>query len=282
MTPPEPNSGQPRVISFDLDGVIMRGPFNSALRPRISAHIGRSSALAHLAAEEREVHIWQAVRQAHDRRLTDGDLVGAWHWQAIYDEVSRGFGGEPMPDLASIVREACLIDDAVGLLPGAWVGLHRLKHAGVRLVAITNGYHCFQWPVLEQLQVAELFELVITPDMAGFAKPDPRIFGLVPGLVAHVGDLLVHDVLGANLAGLQSIWLDADLPEHLGQLPPRERVRQPAFTEYLEGILEASRYRRFHPEATLAACTPTAVVRDVDEAATVLLESSSAWTPASS
>jgi putative hydrolase of the HAD superfamily len=279
---PAEASPDPRVISFDLDGVIMRGPFNSALRPRISEHIGRSSALAHLAAEERELHIWQAVREAHDGRLSAGDLVGAWNWQAIYDQVSRGLGGEPMPDLASIVREACLIDDAVALLPGAWLGLHRLKSAGLRLVAITNGYHCFQWPVLERLGVADLFESVITPDVAGFAKPDPRIFGLVAGLVAHVGDLLLHDVLGANLAGLQSIWLDADLPEHLRQLPPTERVREQAFVEYLQQTLEASRYRRFHPEATLATCTPTAVVRDVDEAATVLLESISAWTPASS
>jgi putative hydrolase of the HAD superfamily len=282
LFPPGRSTDDPRVISFDLDGVIMRGPFNSALRPRISEHIGRSSTLAHLRAEEREVHIWQAVRKAHDSRLSAGDFVGAWNWQAIYEEVSQGFGGEPMPDLASIVREACLIDDAVALLPGAWLGLHRLKSAGLRLVAITNGYHCFQWPVLERLGVAELFEAVLTPDVAGFAKPDPRFFGLVPGLVAHVGDLLLHDVLGANLAGLQSIWLDADLPEHLLELPPIDRVREPAFTEYLQKVLDASRYRQFHPEANLETCTPTAVVCDVDEAATVLLDRISAWTPASS
>src|SRR6202171_3992092 len=140
----EPGTSDTSVISFDLDGVIMRGPFNSAVRPRISEHLGRSASLAHMAAEERELHIWKAVRQEHDRHLTAGDFVGAWNWQAIYDEVSRGFSGEPMPDLASIVREACLIDGAVALLPGAWRGLHRLKSAGLRLVAITNGYRCFQ------------------------------------------------------------------------------------------------------------------------------------------
>jgi putative hydrolase of the HAD superfamily len=279
---PAASDREARVISFDLDGVIMRGPFNSSLRPRISEHIGRASGLAHLEAEERERNIWQAVRQEHDRRLTERDFVGAWNWQAIYEGVSQGFGGEPMPDLASIVRESCLIDEAVALLPGAWLGLHRLQSAGLRLVAITNGYHCFQWPVLERLGVGDLFETVITPDAAGFAKPDPRIFGLVPGLVAHVGDLLLHDVLGANLAGVKSIWLDAELPEHLSQRPPLERVHEPEFVEYLERTLEASRYRPFHPEATLETCTPTAVVRDVDEAASVVLDSISAWTLASS
>jgi putative hydrolase of the HAD superfamily len=276
------SQAEAQVISFDLDGVVMRGPFNSAIRPRISEHIARSAGLAHLAAEEREVHIWQAVRQEHDRRLTARDLVGAWNWQAIYDAVSAGFGGEPMPDLARIVRESCLIDDAVALLPGAFAGLHRLKSAGLRLVAITNGYHGYQWPVLERLGVADVFESVITPDVAGFAKPDPRIFGLVPGLIAHVGDLLLHDVLGANLAGLASIWLDAELPEQFSQLPPIERVRGPEFTAYLQQALEASRYRQFHPEATLETCMPIAVVRDVDEAASVVLDSIGAWTPASS
>ena len=238
-------------------------------------------ALAHLEAEERELHIWQAVRQEHDRRLTAGDLVGAWNWQAIYDAVSHGFGGEPMPDLASIVRESCLIDDAVALLPGAWLGLHRLKSAGLRLVAITNGYRCFQWPVLERLGVGDLFETVITPDVAGFAKPDPRIFGVGAGSARSRWRPVAARCPRGEPGGLRSIWLDAELPEHLSQVPPSERVAQPAFTEYLQRTLDASRYRQFHPEATLETCTPTAVVRDVDEAAAVLLDSISVWTPAS-
>jgi FMN phosphatase YigB (HAD superfamily) len=268
-------------VSFDLDGVIMRGPFVSAVRPRIWEHLGRSAGLAHLAGEERERQVWQAVRDEHDRRLTVRDNVGAWDWEGIYNEVSRGFGGEPVPDMATIVRESCQIEDAVALLPGARLGLQRLATAGVRLVATTNGYRLYQWPVLEKLAVAEFFEAVITPDAAGFAKPDPRIFGLVAGLVAHVGDLLLHDVLGANLAGLRSIWLDADLPDEFLSLSARARPDDPAFVEYLSRTLEESRYRRFHPDATLAQCTPTAVVRDVDEAASVLLDSMAEWMPLS-
>jgi FMN phosphatase YigB (HAD superfamily) len=207
--------------------------------------------------------------------------VAAWDWQAIYDEVSRGFGGQPVPDLATIVRESCQVDDAIGLLPGAWLGLQRLTSAGVRLIATTNGYRLFQWPVLQKLGVADLFATVITPDEAGFAKPDPRIFGLVPGLIAHVGDLLLHDVLGANLAGLQAIWLDADLPATFHDSTPLARPCAPDFKAYLSQTLEASRYRRFHPEATLELVTPIAVVRDVDEAATVVLDSIGLWTMSS-
>jgi FMN phosphatase YigB (HAD superfamily) len=207
------------------------------------------------------------------------DYVGAWNWQAIYDEVSRGFGGEPVPDLATIVRESCLIADAIAVLPGVRTGLQRLTEAGVLLVATTNGYYMYQWPVLEKLGLDDFFEAVITPDSVGFAKPDPRIFSSVPGLIAHVGDLLLHDVLGANLAGLHSIWLDADLPSELQTIAPLDRSHDPGFIEYLDRTLEASRYRPFHSEATLEQCIPAAVVRDVDEAATVVLDSMAAWTP---
>ena len=272
---------RPPVVSFDLDGVIMRGPFVSAVRPRVWAHLGQSAGLAHVAAEDLEQHIWRAVRQEHDRRLAAQEYVAAWNWQEIYDEVSRSVGGAPVPDLATIVREACSLDDTIALLPGVSLGLQRLKQAGIGLVATTNGYYAYQWPVLESLGVADYFEAVITPDVAGFAKPDPRIFGLVPGLVAHVGDLLLHDVLAANLAGIQSLWLDADLPAEFVAHAPAERPAASGFEAYLSRTLETSRYRQFHPEATLRNCTPTAVVRDVDEAASAILVSINGWTAAS-
>jgi putative hydrolase of the HAD superfamily len=271
-------TNQVAAVSFDLDGVVMRGPFVAAVRPRIWEHLSRSAGLAHLAAEQREQQVWLAVRGEHDRRLGVNDHVGAWNWQAIYDEVSRGFGGEAVPDLATIVREACQVADTIALLPGAWSGLERLAAAGLRLVATTNGYRMYQWPVLEKLGVAEFFEAVITPDEAGYAKPDPRIFAGVQGLVAHVGDLLLHDVLGANLAGLRSIWLDADLPDEFRAFTPLERPTAPGFAAYLARSVEESRYRRFHADVSVEQCTPTAVVRDVDEAASVVLESIGAWT----
>jgi FMN phosphatase YigB (HAD superfamily) len=256
----------------------MRGPWTSTIQPRIWAHLAGSTGLAHLAEEQREQEIWRAVRGEHDRRLAAGEFVAAWNWQDIYEEVSRGFAGQPVPDVATIIREACRLEDTIALLPGAWTGLQRLVREGVRVVAVTNGYHAYQWPVLETLGVATFFEAVITPDVAGFAKPDPRVFGLIPGLRAHVGDVLLHDVLGANLAGLTSIWLHTDLPEPIAALAPRERASAPGFATFLTETLDASRYRRFHPEASPAACTPDVVVRDVDEAAEVVLACMPAWT----
>ncbi len=112
---------------------------------------------------------------------------------------------------------------------------------------------------------------LFTPDHAGFAKPDPRIFTLA-GSSIHVGDTLLHDVLGPRLAGVTAIWLDAHLPDEIRAQPIRERVPQPAFRTYLEGVFETVPFRRFHPEATVATCTPDVVVANVLEAARAIVE----------
>jgi len=258
-------------IGFDLDGVIMRGPWQRAVRPRVWSHLAAAPAIAHLAAEERERRVTDAVQRAHQQRLEDQEFVEAWNWDAIYAEVAQDFGGEALPKLAGIVRESCQLNDSIALLPGARTGLERIRAAGLRIAAISNGYYAYQWPVLEALGVADLFERVVTPDQAGYAKPDPRIFHCVQGLVAHIGDILLHDVLGANLAGVCSVWLQPELPDELRQAAPEERARWPGFREHLDEVLEGSRYRRFHPEGTLETCMPDVVAVDVDEAAAAVL-----------
>lgn len=259
-------------IGFDLDGVIMRGPWLREVRPRVWSHLLSTPGVAHIEAEERERRVTDAVLSAHLQRLTDREFVQAWNWDAIYAEVAHGLGGEPLPALAGIVRECCQLEDAVALLPGAKEGLERVVAAGLRAVAVTNGYYAYQWPVLEALGVASLFESVVTPDVAGFAKPDPRIFGGIEGIAAHIGDVLLHDVLGANLAGLVSVWLQPELPDEFRSVAPAERPSAAGFTEYLAEVLERSRYRRYHPEGTLEACMPAVVALDVDEAAQALLQ----------
>ncbi len=242
-----------------------------AVRPRVWSHLTATPGVAHLAAEEREKHVSQAVLDAHQRRLSEGEFVQAWNWDSIYAEVTAALGGEPLPQLAQIVKESCQLKDCIALLPGAKRGLERVKASGRRNVAISNGYYAYQWPVLEALGVADLFDSVVTPDVAGRAKPDKRIFEAVPGLVAHVGDILLHDVLGANLAGLCSVWLHPELPEQFRTEPPEQRPNASGFREYLEQVLESSRYRRYHPEGTVETCMPRLVALDVDEAARALL-----------
>lgn len=265
------------LLGFDLDGVVMQNPFEKGVEPRILEHLRGSRDLRSLPPEEADRRAKAALRDAWGRRAAAGEWVACYDWDGIYAEVSAGFGGAPAPDVAALVEEFCGIEGMVHLLPGAKAGLDRLRREGFRVVAITNGYYAYQWPVLRALGIAEDFERVVSPEAAGYAKPDPRLFASVQGLLAHVGDSLVWDVLGANGAGLLSVWLDATLPAELRALPIEERTRAAGFAPHLEAVLETLPYRRYHPEATPAACTPDVVVADVDEAAEGLVGRFGQW-----
>ncbi len=262
----------PRTISFDLDGAIWRNPFNTGISPRLRAHLRTSSALADVSDDEADRRVQAAFEEVWGKRLAAGSWVEVYDLDGVYAEVASALGLEPAFDVAALYREACAEDGIVGLLPGSRSGLQRLHDAGFRLVAISNGYHAYQRPVMESVGIDHLFEAVITPEAAGFAKPDPRVFTSVPGLVAHAGDLVVADVMGANLAGLTSVWLDRALPESLRGLSPTERTRASSFDAHLEAAVAVTPFLEFYTDATVETCRPDIVAVDVDEAATALLE----------
>ncbi len=267
------------LVSFDLDGVVMQGPLEGGVEPRILASLCQSPALRDLGPQEADRRARVALREVWEKRAAAGQWVHFYDWNAIYAEVSAGFGEAFAPDVAAMVEEFCKVEGMVYLLPGARTGLDRLRREDFRLVAITNGFHAYQWPVLQALGVAGDFERIVTPEAVGFAKPDPRLFRSVPGLLAHVGDSLVRDVLGANQAGLFSVWLDPTLPPDLRRLPIEERRRAPAFSAHLDASLQVDPFRRYHPEATAPNCMPDVVVFDVDEAVASLIARFGRGTP---
>lgn len=251
-------------ISFDLDGVLIQNPFGKGVGPRVKSHIRQSPHLCSLPEAEADALIEQAIRERWGEHMASGNFVEAYNWDAIYSSVSYDFDWHPVPDVATLVEELCAAPDMIALLPGAADCLEAL-HQTYRLYAATNGYRAYQWPVLESLGIATFFEDIMTPDALGYAKPDPRFFTAAPNLKIHVGDTLVHDVLGANQAGLTSVWVAPDLPVDFQGCSPSERPKQRGFGEFLSRSLEATLYREYHPEADIDACWPDAVVVDVGE-----------------
>ncbi len=257
-------------VSFDLDGVLMQNPFLRGVFPHARRHMRSSARLRDLAPAEADALVDQAVREAWSERMLAGEFVDAYDWDAIYRDVSDAFGVPPVGDVAELVARYCREPGVITLLPGAEEALHLLRKAGHRLIAITNGHYAYQWPVLEALGIAHSFDEVLTPDRVGYAKPDPRVFERA-GSTVHVGDTLLHDVLGPRLAGVTSIWVHAGLPEAIRAIPVRERTADAGFGQYLQQVLESVPFRRFHPEADLANCTPEFVVADALEAALVIV-----------
>ena len=105
---------------------------------------------------------------------------------------------------------------------------------------ISNGFAAYQEPVLEALGLLGYFDAVITPERAGAAKPEPQIFAAAGRLDLFVGDTLVHDILGANQAGVPSAWLPPRpidlcplIPQpdgRIGRQKGRSRILRPGAT----------------------------------------------------
>jgi putative hydrolase of the HAD superfamily len=259
------------VVSFDLDGVVWYNPFSELVAPRLWAHARTSPILAGLEPAEADKRALQALRDASHARRDAGDFVGANDWDALFARVCKDLS---IPGLlvSDLYAEACRTQGAVRLMPGARECLEGVRRHGARVIALTNGFRKYQWPVLQALGVAECFNEIITPEVSGFVKPDPRVFQAVEGLVAHVGDLVLADVFGANQAGVRSIWLDDELPEPLRDLPIGERTSVESIGERIDAKLERSPTRSYYPHATRETCMPSTVVASMTEAGTVLGE----------
>lgn len=107
-------------------------------------------------------------------------------------------------------------------LPGAKSLLLRLK-GKAQLGIITNGFAALQERRLAHTGLQDCFAEVVISELVGVAKPDERIFAHTMALfgnpeksrVLMVGDTPSSDILGANLFGIDSCWL-----QHQGVVCP--------------------------------------------------------------
>src|SRR5690625_3173965 len=260
-----------RTVSCDLDGVVTQSPSARGGFPSVKQHV-RSNvpALAELEQAEAERQMNAAVNEIWMQRMREGEFVTAYDWDDILNEASRRLDGPEIPSVAGLVERFSAEEGMISVLPGAPEGLQLLRQHGARIVALTNGFHKYQWPVLVALGIEHYFDAVYTPDNIGVSKPQSGSFHAIEGLDAHIGDTLVHDVLGANLAGIISVWMEPELPAELAPLTPAERAEDPLLLEFLARKLEGNLYSRFHPEASIETARPDLVVLDVREAAQAL------------
>ncbi|WP_248905030.1 HAD family hydrolase [Halocatena marina] len=98
-------------------------------------------------------------------------------------------------------------------LPGSREAVTSLSHDH-RLGVVTNGPPDTQAKKLDEIGVADAFEVVIHAGYDAPAKPDPEPFhralsalDATPDSTVHVGNSLASDVAGAQAAGLKAVWL---------------------------------------------------------------------------
>jgi putative hydrolase of the HAD superfamily len=99
--------------------------------------------------------------------------------------------------------------------PDALAVLAQLRNQGYRLALISNASDDPNTQILvDKLGARKFFDLIISSAAVGVRKPNPKIFraalegmNLPPDKVAMVGDTLGADILGAQNAGIFSIWI---------------------------------------------------------------------------
>jgi 2-haloacid dehalogenase len=95
-------------------------------------------------------------------------------------------------------------------------GLERLKLAGHRLVALSNGTERSVRGLLEHAGIGAYFETILSADRIRSFKPDPAVYALLERErdARHAEAWLVSgnpfDVIGAKLYGLKTAWLRRD------------------------------------------------------------------------
>jgi 2-haloacid dehalogenase len=97
-------------------------------------------------------------------------------------------------------------------------GLTRLKHAGYRLVALTNGTARSARRLLQNAGLSEYLEAIVSAEQIATFKPDPAVYALLEPFNGRERSWLVSgnpfDVIGAKAAGLRAAWLRRD-PQRL-------------------------------------------------------------------
>tara|TARA_R110002094_G_scaffold57798_6_gene68943 strand:+ start:1097 stop:1807 length:711 start_codon:yes stop_codon:yes gene_type:complete len=91
-----------------------------------------------------------------------------------------------------------------------------------RLIALSNGN-----ADIDRIGLGGLFEFALNADQVGQAKPHPLMFeqmlercAVAADQVIHVGDHPEHDILGAQNAGLHSLWVNFARTPWAGGTPP--------------------------------------------------------------
>ena len=126
--------------------------------------------------------------------------------QTFFDELYDEFGTS---------KPWMIFEDVFPTLTG-------LQKHNMRLAVISNWDDRLR-ALLESLELAGEFEVIIVSAEVNHTKPSPEIFQaaaealqLPPGQILHVGDSEIEDHHGAQFAGFQSRWLCRGSPEPIG------------------------------------------------------------------
>ena len=212
-------------VTFDLWQTLLMDNRELGLA-RMEVRIdGAIEALKDAGEEFPEDHVREAYRQCyrtcHDIRDEERDVAFMEQIEIFIRHIDQGLM-ERLPEQV-VERIATVYADSLFAYPppphtDAVSVLSRVKEKGYRIGLISNtgmtpGVTFRKY--MEQVGILEYFDTLTFSDEERLAKPSRKLFlqaihalGVPPEEVVHVGDHLLNDVLGAQLVGMKTIWIE--------------------------------------------------------------------------
>ena len=148
----------------------------------------------------------------------------AW-WRAVVERVTREAGG--VPEFEAYFDQLYMHYAAARAwrvfpeVPGV---LATLRDRGLGLAVVSN-FDSRLPPLLDALNLAPFFDVVVCSGAAGAAKPERAIFthalaalGVEAHETLHVGDSVEADYEGARAAGIEALLVDRGTTNHAGTI----------------------------------------------------------------
>jgi putative hydrolase of the HAD superfamily len=196
-------------VLLDVGGVFI-APDHALLRPAVEQAGGDGSSAT--------------LDRGHYAGIAALDAAGGLDWPAYHRAVAT-IAGVPEVNIPAAMSALADVLSRPGVwrrvLPGSIAGLRLLAETGVGLGIVSNSDGSVEEQLVAericQVGLGEGVEVAVVIDsaVAGFEKPDPRIFALalkslgVPAdRTVHVGDTAFADVDGALAAGVRPLHLD--------------------------------------------------------------------------
>ncbi len=164
-----------------------------------------------------------ALWDAFARGEVDQDFLVVERYAALL----RLYGNGQNPREMNRDYENCLGDEAY-LLPGAMDFCKALRAAGLTLAIATNGLPVAQRGRYTRTGLCDVVPHLFISMELGAAKPQAEFFDRILSMlhvadksrVVMIGDALGTDILGANRAGLDSVWYNPDRAARSGPAVP--------------------------------------------------------------
>lgn len=178
------------------------------------SYFGLKSMLKRYGLEfnEQDYEAFQAVNQPLWVAYQNKEINAEALQRIRFESLAQKTGQDPLVLNRELMDEMALVSQ---LLEGVREMLASL-HGKVKMGIITNGFNALQQKRLENTQTASFFDLLVVSETVGVAKPDRQIFDYAfsqmgeveRSKVLMVGDTLASDILGGNLAGIDTCWFN--------------------------------------------------------------------------